>query len=503
MQVYAANVGNSLYWVHELVLVVICTFGGGLVAPLLLGKPALVLNNDLIIFFCILWWYCVFYLKGHVWLNYTPVKTVWLLFVGLFRTTAVTNIVTTATGVLAPTAYYPLPVFGPIIAGTALGSVGMFMPFDKGLVAIKNNGPWTMQAAFYTSCFYHFMINDTKGFIGQALRMMLGNLSRNTVLLIIAVLQISHLELQYYISPESNLFTPVHKLLYLIFQVNGPKAVQKPPVNGISAPVGWDRNARRKTRILLDLLRITFIFTVILLHVFFHVPPISIKTELLTISSTQKIPFQQNIPQQWTITDKEYESFAIHSLKINETIGSCQFLHTLRNCQSYLLRFEEVQESSSYRLALYHHGGFKYLIQNKPDEYLNEAKVYASIPLGKSVSNIFNDSEFLMSHQDKSLQVQSVSLHFSPDGWVVLLKPIRVTGQTGVTVFSYPVGHVSTSSASSDATDGACGEIDRNLSQATTEEVNRKPQRMISSFSVHPVNGKLIAYCENKNKEEL
>jgi hypothetical protein len=533
MNVYSSNAGNNLYWLHELVLVVICTFGGGLIAPLLLGKPSMVLNNDLIPFFCVIWWYCVFYLRGNIWLNYPPVKTIWLFFVGLFRTTAVTNIVTTANATLTASAYYPIPVFGPIIAGTALGSVGMFLPFDKGLGAIKNNSPWTMQAAFYTSCFFHFMINDTKGFIGRAMREVLGNLSKETVLLTIAVLQVTHLQLQYYISPECNLFTPVHKVLYLAFPVNGAKIVQKPPINGVPPPAGWDVATKRRTRILIDIARVLFLVTVISLHIYYHVPGVSIKAENHNLTA-----FHNH--QQKTISEQDFQKvFLSHSFPLNETIGSCQFFPSLRHCQPYLARFERVscpvdmlkefpgyhpfcttssgENEEIYRLAVYNLSIYKYLINNnyanssyhRQDGLLHQESLLYSIPL-VSVNDLHN-VDFLQNSNSSSVSALTPSLHFSSDGQVLLLEPFQVPGH-GMTILYNHIGTVSKLTGEEEKEVGGeyCGEVHPKIAlegslNANIPDDEYFTRNEIRSIVLHPKTGKLVARCaENmKKKEEL
>eukprot|EP01040_Poterioochromonas_malhamensis_P010365 gene10365-11275_t len=573
--IYAATSGNQLYWVHELVLVVIGTFGGGIVTPMLLGKPSLVLNNDVIVFCCVVAWYVVFYLKGHIWLNYPPIKTAWLVFVGFFRTMAATNMVQLGYSVFVPSVYYPTPVFGPIIAGTLVGSFGMFLPFDKGLTPIKNNGPWVLQGAFYSSVFYHFMVNDTKGFIGITLRQILGDLSKSTVLSIIAILQVIHLQLQYYISPDSNLFTPLHKFLYLIFQVNGPKVTQKPPVNGVAAAVGWDKAARKKTKILIDISRILLVIVVIVAHVYFHISPLKIKTEYLpwdmTHSSSpavtttgrggpsakapasplasflslfskakteplskrdQTVNRKVGVTQKLVLSETDFESFAIHALPMNETIGSCQYFTNFRKCVPYLARLEEVTcaeeenlpypadlnqsskedpttlthpfcnvkdknyaaDTKIYRLAVYQTSVYRYLATAK----LPDSKPIYTIPL--SLVDVFDTKELEILHRDKSLLHLSPSLHVSTDGWVVLLKPIKVVGHS-VTILYNHIGNIQAVSSSSEASH--CGYLPQSL--AVTK--NSAPQLRSSNKAVNAIqfakNGQLIATCDVQKKDEL
>lgn len=188
---------QPVYWLYSLVMSYLSAFGGGTVAPVLIGRPSFVLNNDFNIFACVCVWYIVNHLNGTVLFNHPALKVVWLLMLAIFRANAATNMVTVASGIFAPTKYYPIPILGPIVVGTLLGCLGQFLPFDKGLTPIKNNTPWPVQAAFLTSTFYHLMINDKTGFLGVGLRRMIGSYSPSTVLMIIATVQVTQFYAQY------------------------------------------------------------------------------------------------------------------------------------------------------------------------------------------------------------------------------------------------------------------------------------------------------------------
>jgi uncharacterized membrane protein YeiH len=122
---------QQLHWMHSLVFSTIRTYGGGFLAPLLMGRPSGALNNDFLIASAIVVWYLVHQLRGHQWLNYLPVRIVWMCFLGIFRANAQTAVVDTANVVFQASAYYPTPIFGPIIVGAVLGAMGQFLPFDK------------------------------------------------------------------------------------------------------------------------------------------------------------------------------------------------------------------------------------------------------------------------------------------------------------------------------------------------------------------------------------
>lgn len=371
MYAATAGQGNHLYWLHSLLLAVLASYGGGFIGPMLLGKPSGVLSNDVIIFFSIMVWYLVHHCYGHVWMNYLPVKMFWHFFLGIFRTNAIANIMNIANATLSPTSYYPTPFFGPVIVGTVVGSMGMFLPFDKGLAAIAKGTPWNMQGAFYASLFYHLMVNDQKGFVGIALRNAIGTYSTGMVMVIIAVVQVLQLQAHVLLSPEANFFTPIHKLCYMLFHVNGPKAVIKSP----DVPVGWDLVARKRVRVLLESSRFLIVIGAICFHIYFTVLPTSLNTVPgLLASSTQQL-------QHATMTSAYYQQvIQTHSLAVGDSIGVCQWLYAIRPCQPYVMRYEEVsceqtkldaavtscksKQDVFYQLAIYNAAVSKYQVKD-------------------------------------------------------------------------------------------------------------------------------------------
>lgn len=100
----------------------------------MIGKPPIIVTNEYIVPMCVAVWYFTHYLGGAHLLNYTPAKIVWTVLAMLFRTHTVSNIVDLANATLTATpGYYSVPLIGPIIVGTTLGSFGMFMPLEKGV----------------------------------------------------------------------------------------------------------------------------------------------------------------------------------------------------------------------------------------------------------------------------------------------------------------------------------------------------------------------------------
>ena len=110
---------KKLYWLHSLALVVLSGFGGGIIAFVMIGKPSIVMANDSVLAMCLLCWYLMHHVPVFRPVALcTPMRLLCVAGVALFRTHAIFNIVTTANQCLAAGPYYPIPLVGPILAGT-------------------------------------------------------------------------------------------------------------------------------------------------------------------------------------------------------------------------------------------------------------------------------------------------------------------------------------------------------------------------------------------------
>ena len=96
-----------------------------------------------------------------------PVRVLWTVFATVFRVHSACNMTAAAASTLTPGALYPIPLVGPVVAGTLVGSLGAFLPFDKGLSPIASGTPWPVQQAFLTSLFFQFLVNDKTGIVGR------------------------------------------------------------------------------------------------------------------------------------------------------------------------------------------------------------------------------------------------------------------------------------------------------------------------------------------------
>lgn len=168
------NKDRSLNWFHAFSLSVIGGFGGGWLGFIWMGRPSSMLSNDLNMASCIV---------AFILVNYTPMdigfkccnnimgKIATVVFAQLFRSLGVAKFVMVCFETFkdSPSAYYPIPVFGPILYATLLGNMGGFVL--KGFNGHLANGmPWPVQNGLFCATFYHFYVNDQTGPIGIFLR---------------------------------------------------------------------------------------------------------------------------------------------------------------------------------------------------------------------------------------------------------------------------------------------------------------------------------------------
>jgi len=168
------NKEKKLHWFHAFMLSVVAGFAGGIFNFIWMGKPSGIIANDLAMGSCIIAFALVNILPfdlGFMFFNTFPLSLVIVSSAQLFRSLGLVKFVSTCFMAFkdTPSAYYPIPVFGPIIYGTLLGNMGPL--FMKGFEPHIGNGvPWPVQNGLFLTTFYHFYVHDKDGPIGQLLR---------------------------------------------------------------------------------------------------------------------------------------------------------------------------------------------------------------------------------------------------------------------------------------------------------------------------------------------
>lgn len=143
------NKDKQLHWFHAFMLSVIGGYAGGCFGFIWMGKATSMLSNDLNIAACIAAFVLVNYIPfnlGYKILGSVPGTLVTVSFAQLFRSLGVMKFTSVCFEAFkdSPSAYYPIPVFGPIVYATLLGNMGGF--FMKGFEGhIMNGMPWPFQ----------------------------------------------------------------------------------------------------------------------------------------------------------------------------------------------------------------------------------------------------------------------------------------------------------------------------------------------------------------------
>jgi hypothetical protein len=134
---------------HAFALSTIYGFGGGWLGFIWLGKPSSMITSDINVAACVVAFVAANYIPfdlGFKLGNFLPVKIVVTSLSQLFRALGLIKFITVAFNLLkdTPSAYYPIPVIGPILYGSLLGNMGglLLNGIDGHL---KNGMPWAFQ----------------------------------------------------------------------------------------------------------------------------------------------------------------------------------------------------------------------------------------------------------------------------------------------------------------------------------------------------------------------
>ena len=207
-----------------------------------------------------------------------------------------------------------------------LGCFGNFLPFDRGLSAISNGTSWPIQGSILTAVVYHLQVNDQIGFVGKSFRLIVGSYNETDTRIILVTIHLITNLLHTFFSNDANLFTPIHKFLYLIFQVQGP--IGQHQIKAREATVGWNYHTRIYLERIIELSRLIAVIAVIMGHIYI--------TQIPT-----------------TIVENKLFQF-------NEKIGSCQLFNTFQNCKPYIFTLETIPTTAGSkdtnvvpRLAVY------------------------------------------------------------------------------------------------------------------------------------------------------
>ena len=163
---------------------------------------------------------------------------IWQFIYCIFKVNSICNMTSVAHKTLSATSAnspFATTLLGPIIAGTLVSSLGMFLPFDLGLSVLYSGCPWviqvymhclgdhfllyvfTIKASFITSTGYQLLVNNKDMF---GLQHIVGSWSESNIRGCFALMWILTAFAQIlFDDPHFNFFTPIHNVFYTILQV--------------------------------------------------------------------------------------------------------------------------------------------------------------------------------------------------------------------------------------------------------------------------------------------
>lgn len=153
------------YWAKALAITGICAFGGGFLAPIIVGRVPYPLMEETYIWMLVTAWYATHHIPvfsdflGDI----MNERLSWVFFTviyGVFKTNQIVGVVELASKavssetLLGYSRYFPVPYAAPLLCGFVGGCGGAFLPLSKGFEAIEAGKAWNVRAAFFTSVIY-------------------------------------------------------------------------------------------------------------------------------------------------------------------------------------------------------------------------------------------------------------------------------------------------------------------------------------------------------------
>jgi len=160
---------------HAFIKSTLTAYAGATFTNVFMARPTAMLSNDIFFGSCILGFAVVNYVPyGYSLCNTFPILAIINILSQVFRISGIINYSDVAYHAFkeAPSAYYPMPIFGPILFPTLLGNMGGFIWYGiDGYLAQGGGGmPWLFQQGMACSTFYHFYAHDMHGSVGTTLR---------------------------------------------------------------------------------------------------------------------------------------------------------------------------------------------------------------------------------------------------------------------------------------------------------------------------------------------
>jgi hypothetical protein len=148
--------------IYQYVSMILQCTGGGIIVPLLINSIPVPIGQDSYIIIISISFVLHYYfpLLRDVAIQSSILYCSMIVMYEILRAYVVVKFITMANTTIPPSEF-PVPIFGPIICGTIAGCGAAFVPFNKGLDAVKQSLIPPVISAGIASIIYHVVINMT------------------------------------------------------------------------------------------------------------------------------------------------------------------------------------------------------------------------------------------------------------------------------------------------------------------------------------------------------
>jgi hypothetical protein len=155
----------DFYWAKAMVSNGIAAFGGGFLAPMIVGRTPVPLMEETFVWMLVVTWYITHHIPhfsdflGEV-LREGPGHTMLSILFSIFKTQQIVGAVELASKAVAAedllpkSAYFPFAIAAPLLCGFVGGCGGAFLPPSNGLAPIEEGRVWNIRAAFFAPVMY-------------------------------------------------------------------------------------------------------------------------------------------------------------------------------------------------------------------------------------------------------------------------------------------------------------------------------------------------------------
>jgi len=155
----------GMYWAKALISTALACFGGGFLAPIIVGHCPIPLREETFAWIMVFSWYVTHHIPvvsstWHRIAQSDPGRVTITICFGIFKTQQIVGGIELATNAIDAEALEPhsrhfwTPAAGPFLCGFLSGCGGAFMPFDKGLLPIELGKNWSVQSSFIATVIY-------------------------------------------------------------------------------------------------------------------------------------------------------------------------------------------------------------------------------------------------------------------------------------------------------------------------------------------------------------